>query len=173
MQQRRSPQEKKRLSYTRDRRNDYGENDKSSRRNIARNKRVRHRADRHHQRQLLAAAVGPVDEDTQALPDRLTLPRRAQRGDRWRKQPDVQLGLHIARALKRRAGQGSSADTERERIRKVLRNTAIDGRELRRAWRVASPAGPGSVGPLPYQKCATTVMVAESCYPASPPDDTA
>jgi hypothetical protein len=31
---RRSPQEKKALSYAKDRRNDYGENDKSSRKNI-------------------------------------------------------------------------------------------------------------------------------------------
>lgn len=36
---RRSPQEKKALSYARDRRNVYGENDKSSRKNIRRNKR--------------------------------------------------------------------------------------------------------------------------------------
>ena len=35
-----SPQEKKRLSYAKDRRNDYGENDKSSRKNIRRNKRA-------------------------------------------------------------------------------------------------------------------------------------
>jgi hypothetical protein len=37
---RRSPQEKKALSYAKDRRNVYGENDKSSRKNIRRNKRI-------------------------------------------------------------------------------------------------------------------------------------
>jgi hypothetical protein len=60
---RRSPQEKKRLSYSRDRRNYYGENDKSSRKNIARHKRRRHRAERHSVRQHLAAATGPADVD--------------------------------------------------------------------------------------------------------------
>ncbi|UGT42762.1 hypothetical protein LTV02_04940 [Nocardia yamanashiensis] len=45
MVRRKSPQEKKSLSYAKDRRNDYGENDKSSRRNIRRNKRFPHRAD--------------------------------------------------------------------------------------------------------------------------------
>ena len=40
---RRSPQEKKTLSYAKDRRNDYGENDKSSRKSIRRNKRVPNR----------------------------------------------------------------------------------------------------------------------------------
>ena len=34
---RKSPQEKKALSYAKDRRNTYGENDKSSRKNIPRN----------------------------------------------------------------------------------------------------------------------------------------
>lgn len=34
LMKRRSPQEKKRLSYAKDRRNDYGENDKSSRKNV-------------------------------------------------------------------------------------------------------------------------------------------
>ncbi len=69
---RRSPQEKKRLSYSRDRRNYYGENDKSSRKNIARHKRRRHRAERHSVRQHLAAA-GPAGEDAGALVQ-----------DRWR-----------------------------------------------------------------------------------------
>ncbi|MFD9407178.1 hypothetical protein ACFWBN_09205 [Streptomyces sp. NPDC059989] len=36
----RSPQEKKRLSYLKDRRNVYGENQKSSRRNIPRSRRA-------------------------------------------------------------------------------------------------------------------------------------
>jgi hypothetical protein len=57
---RRDPQEKKALSYAKDRRNDYGENGKSSRRNIRRNKRIADRADRHHQRQVLATAAGSV-----------------------------------------------------------------------------------------------------------------
>ena len=41
---RKSPQEKKALSYAKDRRNNYGENDKSSRRNIRRNKQTPERA---------------------------------------------------------------------------------------------------------------------------------
>jgi hypothetical protein len=43
---RKSPQVKKALNYAKDRRNDYGENDKSSRKNIRRNKRTPNRADR-------------------------------------------------------------------------------------------------------------------------------
>ena len=60
MKKRRSPAEKKRLSYSRDRRNYYGENDKSSRKNIARHKRHRNRAGRRRVHQQLEAVAGPV-----------------------------------------------------------------------------------------------------------------
>jgi hypothetical protein len=124
---RRSPQEKKSLSYSRDRRNCSRENDKSSRKNIARGKRRRLRAARRIQHQLLASAVGPVDEDTQALAgERAVTPVRGK-SSWWRKSPDEQLGLHVARALKRRADMDISvAEIEQARIAKVLRNTTID-----------------------------------------------
>ena len=48
-----SPQEKKRLSLERDRRNDYGENDKSSRKNIPRTKALIIRRERHAQNQAV------------------------------------------------------------------------------------------------------------------------
>lgn len=129
---RRSPQEKKRLSYSRDRRNSYGENDKGSRKNISRKKRRRHRAARRRDHQLLARALGPVDTGTgdagsQALAgERVMIPAHGK--DSWgRKWPDEQLGHHVARALKRRADKDiSAAATERVRIAKVLRNTAVD-----------------------------------------------
>ncbi len=133
MRKRRSPQEKKRLSYSRDRRNWYGENDKSSRKNIARNKRNRHRSERHRAQQQLFAALGTVDESVEAdLGERLT---RARRGSRWRKFPDAQLGLYVAAKLAARAGKGiSSAQTEQARIAKVRRSTKADGLHLRRNW---------------------------------------
>lgn len=123
---RRSPEEKKRHSYSRDRRNTYGGNDKSSRKNIARNKRASHHAERRRESAMLTAAVGPVDEDVEALVDeRVT---RRPRADRWRKVPDTQLGLYVAYTLKRRADKGNSApETERARIEKILRKTDIDG----------------------------------------------
>jgi hypothetical protein len=127
VRKRRSPQEKKGLSYSKDRRNWYGENDKSSRKNIARNKRNRHRSERHRGQQELAAALGPVDEVVETgVDERVT---RARRGSRWRKLPDTQLGLYVAGTLARRVDKGiSAARTERARIEKVRRNTEIDGR---------------------------------------------
>ena len=83
---RRSPAEKKALSDAKDRRNTFGENDKSSRRNIRRNKRVPNRADRHREHQVLHAATGisVVDEvveraETALLAKRSTVTPRTGR----------------------------------------------------------------------------------------------
>jgi hypothetical protein len=78
----RSPQAKKARSLTRDRRNSYGENDKSSRTAIRGRKRHVHRVDR----QALHQAIHREDvtsEDATIVPTR--------RG-RWRKVPDTPLG---------------------------------------------------------------------------------
>jgi hypothetical protein len=85
----RSPQAKKARSLTRDRRNAYGENDKSSRTAIRGHKRHVHRVDR----QALHQAIHREDvtsEDATIVP--------ARRG-RWRKCPDKPLGelLHARR----------------------------------------------------------------------------
>lgn len=125
VKKRRSPQEKKRLSYSKDRRNSYGENDKSSRRNIARNKRFRHRSDRHRAQQQLTTGRGPVDDVVETGIDELVT--RTRRGSRWRKFPDVQLGLFVVGTLEWRVKKGiSEAGTERARIEKVRRRTEVD-----------------------------------------------
>ncbi|GII26465.1 hypothetical protein [Planosporangium mesophilum] len=88
----RSPQEKKALSYARDCRNVYGENDKSSRTSIRRRKRLPHRANRRHDRQTLTGCVGvPAPGLAEAVEVRLRGRRRAS----WRKCPDLPLGLVV------------------------------------------------------------------------------
>jgi hypothetical protein len=87
---RRSPQEKKALSYARDCRNVYGENDKSSRTIIRRNKRFPHRANRRHDGQALTVCLGaPAPDVDEAAEVRIRGWRRAS----WRKWPDLPLGL--------------------------------------------------------------------------------
>lgn len=127
MKERKSPQEKKQLSYTKDRRNWYGENNAGSRKNIARNKRVRHRSERQFGQQWRTAALGPVDEDIETDLDQ-RLARSGPRG-RWRKFPDVQLGLFVTKTLADRVAAGSSAtQTERARMARIWRSTEFDGR---------------------------------------------
>lgn len=102
----RSPQEKKALSYAKDRRNDFGENDKASRRSIRRNKRTPNRAQRHREHQVLAGATGPlVGPTAEGTEERLL----AKKPKRWRKWRDAPLGEVVARKLSRRVRLGMQA----------------------------------------------------------------
>ena len=93
------PQEKKRLSLERDRRNDYGENAKASRKNIPRLKALSLRKERHGQNQALQAVTRAHSEDELVAAElRATSPKRRW----WRKEPDVPLGKIVARKLPRR-----------------------------------------------------------------------
>src|SRR5262245_54602184 len=87
------PQEKKALSYAKDRRNDYGENDKSSRKNIRRNKRFPNRADRHRERQVLAAATGfgMTTDAAEQAESRLLVKKSMWMTKGWRKWRDAPL----------------------------------------------------------------------------------
>ncbi|GAA1719855.1 hypothetical protein [Fodinicola feengrottensis] len=122
-----SPQEKKALSYAKDRRNDYGENDKSSRKHIRQNKRTPNRADRHRQRQVMASATGRmVDLDAAERAEvRLYLKKSMWFTKRWRKWPDAPLGDMVILQLRRRAARGmvNAADSQAciERIRGRIR----------------------------------------------------
>ena len=96
----RTPQEKKRLSLQKDRRNTYGENDKASRKAIPRNKALAHRAVRragHEAEQTLAR----LEEEQAELVQSTLTTARLQKGD-WRKCPDSPLGEVIARQQARR-----------------------------------------------------------------------
>jgi hypothetical protein len=108
---RRDPQERKALSYARDRRNDYGENDKSSRNSIRRNKRVTHRADRHREHQVLAAAAGSgVTAEVAERAETRLYAKSMWLTKRWRKLLDAPLAEVIESKLRRRAASGM-ADT--------------------------------------------------------------
>lgn len=121
---RRSPQEKKALSYAKDRRNTYGENDKSSRKNIRRNKRIPNRADRHRERQVLATATGSevsIDAADKAE-SRLLAKKSMWMTKRWRKWRDTPLAESVARKLRRRAEAGMEGQAAvKARIERIRR----------------------------------------------------
>ena len=100
---RKSPQQKKALSYKKDRRNTYGENTKASRKGIPRKKRRQARAER----RLARTAFPPgVTVDLDRIDDveaRLLLKRR---NVRRLKSPDEPLGEVLARKLESRSRQG-------------------------------------------------------------------
>jgi hypothetical protein len=123
---RRDPQERKALSYARDRRNDYGENDKSSRKNIRRNKRIPNRADRHRERQVLAMAAGSITPElAESAEVKLLAKKSMWMTKRWRKWRDASLAEVVEYKLRRRVrlGMTDQADTDAriERIRRRRR----------------------------------------------------
>ena len=103
-----NPKEKKRLSLSRDRRNIFGENSKSSRKNIARGKQRRQMSERREIAQLLGGLVGRVSDDDAAadteLQVKLAITRSKNRG--FDKHPDKPLGEVIQRKLAKRSEKG-------------------------------------------------------------------
>lgn len=119
----RSPQEKKALSYARDRRNSYGGNDKSSRKNIRRGKRMPHRADRHRAHQVLTQAQGSFVDGLAELTEQRLAGRCPKRVTGFRKVVDQPLGGWVIEGLTRRVRKGINTNEPgtRARIERIRR----------------------------------------------------
>lgn len=91
---RKAPQEKKELSYARDRRNNGGDTAKASRKNIPLRKRLVNRANRHSAHQLLSAVVGIADP---SLDEAVEQKVASKRPKSWRKRPDIPRAEHLER----------------------------------------------------------------------------
>ncbi|WP_146991358.1 hypothetical protein [Bradyrhizobium macuxiense] len=103
MSKTKNPQEKKRLSYQHDRRNTYGENQKSSRKNIPRSKQLSHQDERRSVRQSLIAARGNVvDEIADEAHSDALHKGRMKKLKAFRKSPDSPLGEVVKRRLGKR-----------------------------------------------------------------------
>ena len=112
----RSPQERKALSYAKDRRNTYGENDKASRKAIPLRKAQESRKDRHKVAQELAI-LPRLDEESAGLIES-SARHDVHRLGGWKKAADTALGKVVAWALERReerAGRKAQARTRRQR----------------------------------------------------------
>lgn len=95
-----TPQQKKRLSYARDRRNTYGENNKSSRKNIPLSKAFDIRSERHAQDCALAKSLLATEvHELEGVENRV----RATKKRQWRKVPDEPLG-EVLKAKSGRSG---------------------------------------------------------------------
>ena len=81
-----SPQDKKRLSLTKDRRNSYGENAKASRKNIPKSKALSHRKVRRGGK-VAVEKIFELPEDIAQEVESTLSTSRLQKG-RWRKTPE-------------------------------------------------------------------------------------
>ena len=96
----RTPQEKKELSYDRDCRNVYGRSPHASRKAIPLHKALRNRANRHSQNQQVKYQ-GPAPE--QDLADELESLLHHRAPQEWGKYPDAPLGEVVAKKSMDRA----------------------------------------------------------------------
>ena len=93
-----SPQEKKNMSLTRDRRNTYGENSKSSRKNIPGGKQRTSMKSRRRANEILAGLKGNVPEEVAVDAELLVKSRIIQsRRKGFKKVPDTPLGEVLQR----------------------------------------------------------------------------
>ena len=114
---RKSPQEKKRLSLLKDRRNTYGENSKASRKAIPRHKKAQRRASRRIGKQILSARSQPDIELDEAIKGRLA----SHQTWVWKKIPDTPLVEVLEGKLKDRAQRGEIPPDVAQKRRAVLR----------------------------------------------------
>ena len=102
----RTPQDKKRQSYEHDRRNRYGENQKSSRKNIPRSKQRSHQDERRSVRQVLSSPQGSIaGEVADEAQSRAMIKGRIKKLNGFRKSPDRPLGEVVKRRLRRRTAE--------------------------------------------------------------------
>jgi hypothetical protein len=95
----RTPQEKKKLSYERDRRNCYGESPHGARKSIPLRKALRNRANRHSQNQQLIITGLSVNEE---MADQLESQMHHRAPINWKKFPDSPLKEVLTKKLEER-----------------------------------------------------------------------
>lgn len=152
---RRPPSEKKALSYARDRRNCYGENDKASRRLIPLRKAKDHRSQRRGVAQSIAVLTR-LPEEAAAVVEGDVRQNLARKGG-WRKGPDARLAdvirwrqeARVARAGRQRKHGFVFTPATRElhgRLEDVwanpkltFRQRRLAARAIRREWRREFP----------------------------------
>lgn len=100
MKRQKTPQEKKAESYAFDRRDTYGENNKSSRKNVPRGKTRVNRNYRHTIRQKLVLSGTELSEQ---LADTIDVEARNIHRGRFQKWPGTPLGEVVQAKLERRA----------------------------------------------------------------------
>jgi len=120
---RKTPQEKKALSYAKDRRNAYGESDKGSRKSIRRNKTFPSRAYRKAVNDILQGAVGEIDL---AKAESVDVKAKEIKRRKWKKYPDKPLGEIVASRLERRESHAGKDKTTRKKVRDFIANVKIE-----------------------------------------------
>ena len=98
-----NPQEKKALSYEKDRRNAYGESDKGSRKSIRKNKRINARSERAKEQKLASIPTDTPEADLVVeIESKVRDETKSKRLKGFRKYPDAPLKEHVEEQKARR-----------------------------------------------------------------------
>ena len=125
----RTPQEKKRLSYAKDRRNVFSENSKASRKAVPLRKKLRSRATRHLENTQLSAEARTLPSDQVVGKSK----KAAATHPVWRKMPDRPLG----EVLVQKRSRGSCVSAV-EAPKTAIERTGSDKAPSQRASRAAA-----------------------------------
>src|SRR5262245_36828250 len=112
-----TPQEKKQLSYEKDRRNCYGESPHGARKSIPLRKKLRNRANRKYQEQQLAITSLKLDDD---LAEQIETRLYQKAPKLWNKVADAPLKKAVGRKQQRRQ------NLEKKSVRIVAKKKADD-----------------------------------------------
>lgn len=118
-----TPQEKKALSYAKDRRNIYGENDKASRKIVPLRKTKVNRGYRKKVSQVLRQVIGSIDLERADLLENKA--RNVRKAD-WKKYPDAPLGDVVEEKIERRINHAGNGKTARKKAREFVANLKIE-----------------------------------------------
>jgi hypothetical protein len=118
-----TPQEKKKLSYQKDRRNTYGESPHAARKSIPKNKRIQNRISRRAQEQALPSFPAPPDPE---IGDRIETEIRRKKPAAWKKSPDRPLGEVVKADWEYRAEKQARAPQQRLIKRKRAEQKPVD-----------------------------------------------
>jgi hypothetical protein len=102
-----SPPEKKKKSLALDRRGTFDSSDKGNRKSLPRAKARSHREERRVIAQELSGAIAsPSPQSAEVIEAQVRSEARLKKVSAFRKQPDLALGIHIAKqtALRKRRG---------------------------------------------------------------------
>jgi predicted RNase H-like HicB family nuclease len=120
----RTPQEKKELSYAKDGRNTLHENDKASRRLIPLRKAKANRAYRKKANEALNEVLTAAgDEEQIELAESKSL---ATKKPDWEKYPDTPLGEVVEKQLKRRIDHAGNGKTAQKKIREFVASLKVE-----------------------------------------------
>ncbi|HMS39623.1 MAG TPA: hypothetical protein PKE69_05310 [Pyrinomonadaceae bacterium] len=116
-------QEKKALSYAKDCRNDYGANDKASRKNIPLRKAKSHRSYRKKVNDLLHKTSNLIEaEEIEIVENEV----KSVRKDNWKKDPDERLEIIVKSNLENRELHAGKGKTLRKKEREIIESMEIN-----------------------------------------------